>query len=214
MIKILSSKVIIAAVFMLFAGIAHAMDLQTIETDGLQILIHPTADWFKFKAVVGKDIIRDFVTPRPEGSTFKEKCLVFPKGTIDVKKQPSFLYDKKGNLLTKETSIGIWKCAGKALVETSIAQPPAIGTCFEESTWNFIFKSDKSSGIMAHGFHTVINTLQPGKKLVKNELTITEDTEDKELIGKKVHGRAYVAPDGQSFVIEVSFDEKITIQLK
>jgi len=188
------------------------MEHKTIETDGVQILIDPSAQWFKFKSVVDGKVIRDLVTPRPAGSTFKEKCLIFPKNTINVKEQQSFLVDKNQEILTIEKSIGIWKCVGKALVDTSIANVPPIGTKFEESVWKLYFYSLKSKEIIARGFHTVINTFQPGKALIENELEIITAEREYEIL-PKIHGTAYVAPDGKSFVIEVTFDKNIKIEL-
>jgi hypothetical protein len=194
--------------FSLFSASVLAMESKSLEIEGLQILIDPNADWFTFKAYVDGNIIYDLITPRPAGSTFKEKCLVFPQNTINVKEQQSFLHDRQGNFLTKEASIGLWKCAGKALVQTSLAQIPPVGTCFEESTWTFIFNECSSKKVIATGRHTIVNELMPGKKLIKNELVMVEEHNSEPV---KVCGKAYVAPDGNSFVIEVTFGKKIII---
>lgn len=184
---------------------SQAMDLESIKKDGLQILINPSAEWFKFKAVVDGKVIRDLITPRPKDSTFKEKSLIFAKDTINVKEQQSFLFDKNGNELTPAQSIGIWKCVGKALVESSLANFPPIGTRFERSKWTFIFHQDAAQSIEAEGTHLILNTMQSGHPVVFNELDVIKP-ETQELF-KKIYGLVYVAPDGQSFVIDVVFGD-------
>jgi len=178
-----------------------------------QILLNAFADWFTYAANIGGSITNDLTVTTPMGSTVLFNGLIFPKDTVDVETQSSFLVDRYGNPLTPANSIGTWFATGTRLVDFNLFAPVITpGIDIESTHWVLEFKTNEEHGnrVFADVITQALAQFLPGATYQEANGAITGGTNGNEKIRGKVTAKVYASPIfGQGSIIQVKFSEEV-----
>ena len=198
-----------------------ALQAKTIETKTVQVLLSLSAEspdpslLFFLNAADG--LVTDPSLAEPAGALVMQTGLVYPAKTVDIFNQESFLIDKNGNPLTAQNSIGRFVDQGQDLMDIDLANLPEAGTPLSMDQWG-IFFNQTSSG---HGrFNQIFLTgsgasgvTGPNQSALNFNMVVIGATGANDDLDGTATGRFFVAPDGQSAILEVTFSDKIKIKM-
>jgi len=207
---------------LLLSGLTiFALQAKTLETKTVQVLLslapESTEPSFLFFLNAGEGLVTDPSAVEPAGSLVMQTGLVFPARTVDIFNQESFMFDKNGNPLTAQNSIGRFVDQGQDIMEIDLANLPQVGTPLSMDQWG-IFFNQTSSGLSRPNQIFLTGSGASGvtgmnQSAINFNMVATGATGANEDFDGTATGRLFVAPDGQSAILEITFSDKIKIKM-
>jgi hypothetical protein len=180
-------------------------------TRGLQLIVLPEDPSYIFALNDGTGITHNPGGFRPFGSYYVTNALIFPEGTVN-KDQESYLVDKNDNEIIEADSLGMAYFMETMLHDIDVQNMPASGIPSELSVLHLNFKH-KCYGVQNRLYalgSAITGTMAPQTAAFEFVFGVVGGAGCNENVhGTSFSAKVYVAPDGRSAIIELSFEEDI-----